>query len=149
MSCDLGVPELEGRRLVRRVQDNAQATRLRHDLKQEVENFSAEIPRKVGRAGDVAAGTRQALDELRADRVGDAYHHDRDRACGTFGGGNGRGAPSDDNAHIRADELYGEVIERLMRVAESRLEAHVLAVHQAVLPQPGLKLLNALGRGGG
>src|SRR3954464_9401145 len=141
MSCDLGVPELEGRRLVRRVQDNAQATRLRHDLKQEVENFSAEIPRKVGRASDVAAWTRQALDELRAYRVGDAHHDDRDRARGALGGGNGRGAPSNHNAHVRANELYGELIERLMRVAESRLEAHVLAVDKAMLPQPGFEFL--------
>ena len=72
----------------------------------------------------------------RADRVGYTDHHDRDRACSAFGGGNSRGAPGNDEAHVRANQLDGEVIERLMRLAECRLEAHVLTLDQPVLPQP-------------
>jgi hypothetical protein len=50
------------------------------NLLQQLQPFCSEAVFKLGKAGDVAAGPGQALDEARADRVDALREHDRDGA---------------------------------------------------------------------
>jgi hypothetical protein len=64
----------------RRDSDRRRPPNAGRDLFEQLQPFRAEGAFEVGKAGSVAAWTRQALDEAGPDRVSDERKHDRNSA---------------------------------------------------------------------
>ena len=110
----------------------ADPPKLRRDLLQQLEPFSAHRRFDIGEAGGVAAGPGEACGELLADGIGHGDENDRDRAGLGKQGSDRRRAPGEEHVRLQAHQLLagsGEAVPVAGR--ETIIDAEVRPVGPA------------------
>ena len=102
--------EIGGKRCGRRIVEHCHAPDRGRGLLDELHPFAAQrrFDVDVSKAGDIAAGARQLLDEAAADRIGNYCEHDRDRARLLEESGDSGGGDRKDHVGPPFDQLLGE-----------------------------------------
>ena len=77
----------------------------RSDLFEQLQPFCAEAIFEHAKAGEVAAGPRQALDKAVANRIGDEHEHDRHSAGRLLQWNHGRSATGQDDVRCQGDQF--------------------------------------------
>ncbi|HKG83310.1 MAG TPA: hypothetical protein VKB16_09165 [Beijerinckiaceae bacterium] len=128
--------ELAAQRLGRdcRLVEIGGAARLRHDLADDLEQLRHDLV-EDGETGEVAAGTREALDEAAADGIRRRSEHDRDRARRGLGGSRRDRAGADDQVDIEAGELGRRRDHALRRFGLAYDDREVLPIDPAEVAQ--------------
>jgi hypothetical protein len=85
----------------------------RQQLAQQGETLSVDLRASKGKAGDIAAGPRQARDETAADRIAGGTNDDGDGGRGVLGRQHGVRANRHDDLHLEPNELLCQGSEEL------------------------------------
>src|SRR5262249_21766453 len=87
-------------------------------------------------AGDVAARSRQTLDDACADRISRSREHDRDHRCRLLGRERRESVVRHDNIDLKPDELGGDLGKSLVAsLGPAILDCEIAAVAPPQFPQ--------------
>ena len=113
----------------RGIEKDRHARDRRDDLGQHPQPFAGHRRVVICEAGDIAAGARQTLDEALANRVGDIYQDDRDRAVLPPQRSDTRAAPGHEHLGVELDEFRRiPFVERGGAASPAPIDAQILAI---------------------
>src|SRR5262245_46871359 len=108
----------------------------RCDLLEQLQPFAGQAVFVIEKTSNIAARSRQALDEACADGIGDIHEHDRHGAGRALQLSRGRGATGQDNVRRERDQFRRESANAVgIARTPAILDPHVAAVDPAQLLQ--------------
>src|SRR5262249_15340854 len=119
-----------------RITKDCHSRQVRHNLLEQFNRFSAHRILLAGKAGDVAARPRQAIDEAGADRIGDDREHDRNGAGRLTQGPQCGAGKSHDDVRPERDQFGREFANAIgIPCGPAVIDPHVAALGPARLLQ--------------
>ena len=119
-----------------RIAQDRRSRYARGNVLEQLQPFPGDGIFEVAKAGDIAAGPRQAIDVAGPDRVGDDREHDRHAAGRLQQGCDGGAAIGQDDVWSERDQFRREFADVAgISPAPARLDSHVAAVGPAQLLQ--------------
>ena len=106
------------------------------DLLEHREPLAGDAGFVLHHASDIAARPRQAGDEARADRVGDAGEHDRDRAAFPLQRGDDGRPVCEDRVWLQGDQLFREHLRLSAGRCKAVVDADIVAFRPSTLFKP-------------
>ena len=117
--------------------EDSHAAQARQDLLEDLQPLGVELRDEDGRAGDIPAWTREALDSPDRDGLADDPDHDGDRARGPLCGKGAGHAVSHQHVGLQPNELGGQFGKTfVLPLGPPELDDEVLALGIAETRSP-------------
>jgi hypothetical protein len=111
----------------------------RRDVPEHRQPFADDARLEQQKARDIAARSRQAGDQARADRVDDTHKHDRDRAGLPLQRGDDRCRHSEDHIGLQGDQLLRQHLRASSGRCKAIVDANIAALRPSKFFEPLLE----------